>query len=284
MPVLNPISPDKLVRLVGIPTGPVLLDVRPPDEFATEPLLVPGSLRRPWADANFRVDEFRGRSAVVICRDGGTLSQGVAARLRHEGVAAEALEGGIAAWAGAGLPMVPDTVLPKRDANNRTVWVTRARPKVDRIACPWLIRRFVDPAAIFLFVAPSEVQGVAERFEAAPFDIEGDGVVWSHRGEACTFDVMVEAFGLGDHAPLARLAPIVRGADTARLELVPEAAGLLAASLGLSRMFADDLEQLEAGMLLYDAFYRWCRDATDETHNWVSHQPGKRRTKRRMQP
>ncbi|WP_367179649.1 chromate resistance protein ChrB domain-containing protein [uncultured Sphingomonas sp.] len=150
---------------------------------------------------------------------------------------------------------------------------------MDRIACPWLIRRFVDPRAIFLFVAPSEVQGVAERFGAAPFDIEGEGSVWSHRGEACTFDVMIEAFGLGGYAPLARLAPIVRGADTGRPDLVPEAAGLLAASLGLSRMYADDLEQLEAGMLLYDAFYRWCRDATDETHNWVSHQPAKSRSK-----
>ena len=145
--------------------------------------------------------------------------------------------------------------------------MTRARPKVDRIACPSLIRRFVDPQAVFLFVAPTEVLGVAQRFGATPFDVEGDDVVWSHRGETCTFDTMVEEFGLGTE-PLLRLATIVRGADTARPELAPEAAGLLAASLGLSRMHADDLAQLEAGMALYDAFYRWCRDATDETHNW----------------
>ncbi|MCW5774276.1 MAG: chromate resistance protein [Rhodospirillaceae bacterium] len=151
------------------------------------------------------------------------------------------------------------------------MWVTRARPKVDRIACPWLIRRFVDPAAVFLFVAPAEVFGVAERFGATPLDIEGEGAVWTHRGERCTFDVMIEELGLAGYAPLARLAPIVRGADTARLDLAPEAAGLLAASLGLSRMFADDLEQLDAGLLLYDAFYRWCRDAVDEKHDWVSH-------------
>src|SRR5262249_602389 len=140
---------------------------------------------------------------------------------------------------------------------------------------PWLIRRFVDPNAVFLFVVPSEVQGVAERFGATPFDVEGANVIWSHRGELCTFDVMVEELGLGKFEALARLAPIVRGADTGRPDLVPEAAGLLAASLGLSRMYADDLEQLEAGMLLYDAFYRWCRDATDEVHNWTSHQPPK---------
>ena len=145
--------------------------------------------------------------------------------------------------------------------------MSRARPKVDRIACPWLIRRFVDPAAVFLFVAPTEVSAVAERFGATPFDIEG--VFWSHRGEACTFDVMVEELGLATEAML-RLATIVRGADTARLDLAPQAAGVLAVSLGLSRLHSDDLAQLEAGMVLYDALYLWCRDAVDEAHNWPS--------------
>jgi hypothetical protein len=157
----------------------------------------------------------------------------------------------------------------------RTVWVTRSRPKVDRIACPWLIRRFIDPSALFLFVAPSEVAGVAERFGATPFDV--DGVFWSHRGEMCTFDTMVEEFGLHAFGALGKLAVIVRGADTAHPEIAPQAAGLLAASLGLSRMYSEDLEQLEAGMLIYDAFYRWCRDAVDETHDWVSHKPKRAR-------
>ena len=160
--------------------------------------------------------------------------QGTAAWLRHAGVAAETLEGGFEGWKAAKLPLVPRRKLPPRDAQGRTVWVTRARPKIDRIACPWLIRRFVDPAAVFLFVAPSEVVAVGERFDAAPFDIEN--VFWSHRGELCTFDVMVEEFGLAT-PPLLRLATIVRGADTARLDLAPEAPGLLAASLGLSRMY-----------------------------------------------
>jgi len=169
--------------------------------------------------------------------------------------------------------MVSKAKLPPRDTQGRTIWVTRSRPKIDRIACPWLIRRFVDPNAVFLFVPTSEVQAVAERFGGTPFDIEGGEIFWSHRGELCTFDVMLQEFGLTTE-PLLRLGTIVRGADTARLDLAPEAPGLLAVSLGLSRMFADDLAQLEAGLLLYDAFYRWCRDATDETHNWPSKKTG----------
>ncbi|MBL8707983.1 MAG: chromate resistance protein [Rhodospirillaceae bacterium] len=161
--------------------------------------------------------------------------------------------------------LVKDAAFPPRDGKGRTVWVTRARPKIDRVACPWLIRRFVDRDAVFLYVAASEVPAVAERFGATPFDI--DGVFWSHRGDLCTFDVMLEEFGL-EAAPLRHLATIVRGADTDRLDLAPQAAGLLAASLGLSRMYRDDLAQLDASMTLYDSFYRWCRDATGETHNW----------------
>jgi hypothetical protein len=148
-------------------------------------------------------------------------------------------------------------LMPPRDSKGRTVWVTRERPKVDRIACPWLVRRFVDPSSVFLFVEPSEVELVADRFNATPFDI--DGVFWSHRGDRCTFDTMVEEFGLNSSA-LDRLATIVRGADTARPDLAPQAPGLLAASLGLSRLIDDDLRQLEAGITLYDCFYLWCRE------------------------
>lgn len=207
----------------------------------------------------------------MICHRGLKLSHGVAAWLRHEGIPADVLEGGFEAWATAKQSAVPVSKIPKRDSKGRTVWVTRARPKIDRIACPWLIRRFVDPDAVFLYVVPSEVRAVGERFGAEPFDIED--VFWSHRGDLCTFDVMVAEFGLATE-PLLRLAAIVRGADTARLDLAPEAPGLLAASLGLSRMYADDLEQLDAGIALYDAFYRWCRDATGETHNWPSAKQG----------
>jgi rhodanese-related sulfurtransferase len=268
---VNSIVSDKLARLIGIPKCPALLDVRADDDFSADPRLVPSSIRRSSGTAAEWAGEFRGRAAVVICSSGLKVSHGVAALLRDSGASAEVLEGGFGAWAQGGLPLVLVSKLPPRNRQGRTVWVTRERPKIDRIACPWLIRRFVDPAALFLFVAPSEVEGVAEQFDGAPFDIEG--VFWSHRGETCTFDVMIEELGLASPA-LLRLATIVRGADTARLDLAPEAPGLLAASLGLSRMYADDLDQLEAGMALYDAFYRWSRDATSETHNWPSNKKG----------
>jgi rhodanese-related sulfurtransferase len=271
MSSFNTISIDKLSRLIGTPKCPVLIDVRTDDDFSADPRLVPGSIRRPFAAVPEWAREFTGRPVVVICQKGLKLSHGVAAWLRHAGLAADSLEGGALAWAQAGHPMVPDAKLPPRDPQGRTLWVTRSRPKIDRIACPWLIRRFVDQSAVFLFVPPSEVEGVAARFGATPFDIEG--AHWSHRGEFCTFDVMVEELGLSTE-PLRRLATIVRGADTARLDLAPEAPGLLAASLGLSRMYADDLAQLDAGLLLYDAFYRWCRDASDETHHWPSKKAG----------
>jgi rhodanese-related sulfurtransferase len=266
----NTISVDKLVRLIGTPKCPILIDVRSEDEFGADPHLIPSAFHCAFDQLEDRVEPQGRQSAVVICQKGSIPSQGAAAWLRHRGVPAEALEGGFEAWKHARLPVVPFAKIPPVDRQGRTVWVTRTRPKIDRIACPWLIRRFVDPRAVFLFVAPPDVVAVAERFGGVPFDIEN--VFWSHRGDTCTFDTMVEEFGLSA-PPLARLANIVRGADTAHLELSPEAPGLLAVSLGLSRMYADDLQQLEAGMLLYDAFYRWCRDATDETHNWPINRP-----------
>jgi rhodanese-related sulfurtransferase len=273
MSSINTISPDKLLRLIGVPHCPALVDVRNDEDYEGDPRFIPGALRRSHASVSEWASEFAGLLAVVIDQYGQKISEGVAAWLRHAGAtSADVLTGGHQSWVKAGGPLVPSAKVPPRDAFGHTVWVTRSRPKVDRIACPWLIRRFVDPKAVFLFVAPAEVSAVAERFGGAAFDIEG--VFWSHRGERCTFDTMLDEWGLASE-PLQRLAIIVRGADTARLDISPEAAGLLAASLGLSRMYADDLEQLEAGMALYDAFYRWCRDATEEPHNWPATKSGK---------
>ena len=144
-------------------------------------------------------------------------------------------------------------------------WVTRERPKIDRIACPWLIARFIDPAAEFLFVPAGEVHEVAARTGAIPFDVEG--VELSHDGPLCSFDAILKKYRLTEPA-LQELAVIVRGADTAKLDLAPQAAGLLAISLGLSHSFPDDQEQLRHGFVVYDALYAWAKHVRDETHTW----------------
>ena len=144
-------------------------------------------------------------------------------------------------------------------------WVTRARPKIDRIACPWLIERFIDRNAEFLFVSPDDVARVARDTGAIPFDVEG--VELSHVGPRCSFDAFIDKYGLRDLA-LDELARIVRGADTDRLEIEPQCAGLLAISLGLSRLFEDDHVQLRHGFVIYDALYAWLREARGERHTW----------------
>lgn len=259
------ITVQQLSRLIGLPNGPAIVDVRLDEDFALDPRLIPGSRRHSHRNVAEWASGYSGRKLAIVCQRGLKLSQGAAAMLRHEGVAAESLEGGYEAWADAAQPVVNPDSLPNRDARGRTVWVTRGRPKIDRIACPWLIRRFVDPEAVFLYVAPSEVAAVGERFGAAPFDIEG--AFWSQRGEFCTFDTMLDEFGLSTE-PLSHLARIIRCADTDRTDIAPESAGLLAVSLGLSRAWSDDLAQLAASLPLYDALYRWCRDAVGETHDW----------------
>ncbi|MDP3193675.1 sulfurtransferase/chromate resistance protein [Tabrizicola sp.] len=270
MPAPDAISCDKLAKLIGTPRAPVILDVRRAAVRRDDPRAIPGArlldetALNP-ADALALVPGLRNQAVVVICAAGHARSQGLAAVLRTEGIAAEYLEGGQEAWVAAGLQSFDPSKLGRRDDAGRSLWVTRSRPKIDRIACPWLIRRFIDPRAVFLFVAPAEVPAVAEMLGAAAFDVED--TFWSHRGDLCTFDTLLAEFGLRLPA-LDRLATIVRGADTARPELAPECAGLLAASLGLSRMYADDQAQLDAGLQLYDAFFRWARDATEETHDW----------------
>lgn len=265
MPSPNEITVAQLSRLIGLPDSPVLVDVRIDADFEDEPRLIPTAFRHSFENIDALVPQLLGKRVVVYCQKGRKISQGAAAILQNHGVTIEALEGGQFAWRDDGMPMVTVTHLPSANEQNQTVWVTKHRPKIDRIACPWLIRRFIDPAAQFLFVAPAEVMDVGEKFNATPFDIEG--VFWSHRDDRCTFDTMIEEFGLQMPA-LIRLAEIVRGADTSRLDLTPQSAGLLAASLGLSRMYRNDIEQLNAGMALYDMFYRWSRDAVDEAHDW----------------
>jgi hypothetical protein len=144
-------------------------------------------------------------------------------------------------------------------------WITRERPKIDRIACPWLIKRFVDADAEFIYVAKEKVFEEAEKLGAVPYDIPG--AEYSHYGEECTFDYIVKKHKISDEAIL-RIALIVRGADTNRFDLAPQAAGLWAISAGLSVNYKDDHEQLETGMKIYDALYSWATYAKEEVHNW----------------
>ena len=144
-------------------------------------------------------------------------------------------------------------------------WITRERPKIDRIACPWLIARFIDKAPEFLYVPSNDVLRVAEETGAIPYDIPG--VEFTHVGELCSFDAFLNKYNLTEPA-LQQLATIVRGADTSKLELSPESAGLYAISLGLSCQYQDDHEMLKHGLVIYDALYVWCKDCQKETHNW----------------
>ena len=257
------ISPNQLMRLIGTPDCPQITDVITDEDFALDPRIVPTARRVSHAQIQNLAPELKEKRVVVICQKGKKLSHGAAAVLRANGIAAEVLAGGNIAWRDAGLPLIPVASLPS--PHQSSLWVTRHRPKIDRIACPWLIRRFVDPKAQFLFVPPAEVTSVAEKFDATPFDIED--TFWSHRGPLCSFDVMVEEFCLTPPA-LTRLALIIRAADTNRPDLAPQAAGLLALSVGLSRQYKNDMEQLEAAMPMYDALYRWARDGYDEKHDW----------------
>ncbi len=144
-------------------------------------------------------------------------------------------------------------------------WITRERPKIDRIACPWLISRFIDPAAEFLYVPAADVLKIAAETGATPYDIPG--VEMTHVGQLCSFDAFLGKHALVEPA-LQQLATIVRGADTSRLDLAPQSAGLYAVSLGLSQVFKDDHEMLRHGMVVYDALYAWCKTCQAETHNW----------------
>jgi rhodanese-related sulfurtransferase len=263
MPSPTEISVAQLSRIIGLPGAPVLVDVRPYDGEDLGRQALPTARQMKSETVPIWAHSFSDRRVIVYCRDGGDVSQGTAAWLRQAGIDAQTLEGGFEAWRQADQPLLCMDRLPERDQGGRTTWVTRARPKIIRIACPWLIRRFIDPTSVFLYVAPSEVTAVAKRFAATPFDC-GDGI-WNDGGDACTFDVMLEEFNLKTE-PLSRLAAIIRGADTGRPDLTSQSGGLLAISLGYSRMFKDDVAQLDATMPVYDALYRWCRDGTEETH------------------
>lgn len=259
---LASISPSDLYAHIGTASAPVLLDVRRTASFEADETIIVGALRRDPEQVSLWHRELSRQNPVVIyCVHGHEVSQRVAAALRACDVDARYLEGGITGWAELSLPR------RRKTPPSEHGWITRERPKIDRIACPWLIRRFIDPEAEFLFVPTEQVFEIAKKTGATPYDIPG-AEPFSHDGEACSFDAFLRVYEIND-AALDALALIVRGADTARLELAPQSHGLLALSLGLSANFLNDHEMLEHGMVMYDAFYAWCRSCQKETHNWT---------------
>jgi hypothetical protein len=276
------ISPAQFNAMLGRATAPLVLDVRREARFAESPRLLAGAVRCAPEDVAALIASMSPRSVAVYCVYGHNVSEDAAAELRVAGweawQIAGGLEGGepqvdaaddIALWRA-----VPPLSLTKRPdwgvtGERASRWITRERPKIDRIACPWLIRRFIDPRAEFFYVPTAQVFDEAARLQAVAYDIPGAPV--SHDGERCSFDALLQGFDLHNPA-LDLLATIVRGADTDQLGLAPQSAGLLALSLGLSRVHAsDDLAMLEAAMPMYDALYAWCCDrvrAQDEPHSW----------------
>jgi rhodanese-related sulfurtransferase len=279
---LPSISPARLAGLLGRPDAPLLLDVRRREKFAASEHLLPAALYCPPEDVAAFARREAPREVVVYCAHGHEVGEDAARTLRDAGWDARTLQGGleggepgvdrledIARWRATPLPKIrkrPDFgVTGERPSR----WITRERPKIDRIACPWLVRRFVDARAQFFYVPTQEVFAQARRLEAVPFDIPEAPI--SHVWERCSFDALLQAFGLEEPA-LATLATIVRGADTDRLDLAPPCAGLLAISLGLSRLYPEDHQMLAAGLTVYDALYAWCRGAQGERHTWKVHE------------
>ena len=253
-----PISPTELTHRLAAFPPPTLIDVRRQPAFEQDREMIPGALRRlPEAADAWAAQLEPWRPVVVYCVRGHEVSQGAARSLRERGLDVRYLDGGLERWRAEGNRTQP-TAPPTR-------WVTRARPKIDRIACPWLVRRFIDPAAEFFYVPTADVRKFAAANDATPYDVPD--VRYTHAGGDCSFDAFIRLHEL-DHPALAVLATIVRGADTGAPELAREASGLLAVSLGLSATFADDHEMLKWGMLVYDSLYAWCREAQSETHGW----------------
>jgi rhodanese-related sulfurtransferase len=255
------VSSSELYSRLGTASAPVLIDVRRHDPFLADDRLIIGAYHRGPADVeHWRTELPDGRSVVAYCDDGGQPSQSVASALRSAGIDAAYIEGGISSWKHSGLPT------RKRVGTIGNRWVTREHPKIDRIACPWLISRVIDPLAEFIYVPASEVLTVAEEKRATPYDIKG--AEFGHVGDHCSFDAIVRIFEIKDSA-LDQLAIIVRGADTSRPDLTPQCEGLLAVSYGLSANYPDDHEMLKHGLIIYDSLYKWCRLQV-EKHRWSS--------------
>ena len=265
--VITSSSVAALLTQHGSAAAPLIIDVRRQPAFAGDPQIIAGAT---WRDP-FTINDWakylpRHHNVLLYCVHGHEISKNATAALCAKGIQACYLEGGIEAWRAAAGATTKKSVHPAipSPANLPSIWVTRERPKIDRIACPWLVRRFIDPLAEFVYVPASEVLDYAAQHKAIAYDVPN--VQFTHRGDLCSFDALMADFELHD-AALDDLARIVRGADTGMLDLTPQSHGLLAVSLGLSALYRNDHEMLKHGMVIYDALYAWLKSARAEIHN-----------------
>jgi rhodanese-related sulfurtransferase len=248
---------------LGLADGPILIDARSSGDIERLPRMIPGAIHLDASDAVSFSRRLPARRPVIVYGSNDDGSHAVVNTFASKGLDAGALMGGIDAWTRENLPTI--RVRDELGVPGRSQWVTRERPKIDRLACPWLVRRFIDPGAIFHYAPAQSVRAQALALGAQPYDIAD--VTFSHRGPRCSFDAFLDEFDLRDPV-LDRLAIIVRAADTATLEQSREAPGLLAISLGMSAAISDDLLLLDQAMHVYDALYTWCKAARDESHSW----------------
>lgn len=257
------VSTQTIYGQLGLQEGLRIVDARSNADFARTPRMIPGAMRFDAQRAAASAHHFPPQRPIALyssrARDLDPTAQALTAR----GLRVSIIEGGIDQWLDENRPTIK--VRPELGVPGESQWVTRERPKIDRIACPWLVRRFIDPLATFFYVPATQVRAQAAALQAQPYDIPD--VLFSHRGARCSFDAFLDEFDL--HAPIVdALAAIVRAADTGKLEESREAPGLIAISLGLSASISDDQLLLEQAMAVYDALYTWCKSAHDETHSW----------------
>ncbi len=259
------ISPAELWKHIVLARPVRIVDVRRAQALTAGSRFLPGARWRDHLAANDWARELPdGQLIVLNCMHGHNVSQLATATLREAGYNARALAGGVDGWIEAGLPTVgQNSLVPV--GSSASLWVTRLNPKIDRVACPWLVRRFIDPDATFLFVEPDWVLDIARELGGISFDTPGADI--EHDGEFCSFDTLLRDFDLNDPA-LEKLAMAVRGADKDRTVIAPEAAGLLAVMLGNALIGNSDHDVIRLGFPVYDALYVRLALAAQETHGW----------------
>lgn len=261
--MLKTFDSNALYSQLGLQDGPLIVDLRTADELERSGEFIPSAVSVDPHGIEQWCRRLATHRPVAVYGYDDVASNAMAVQLESRGIACGTLAGGFDQWRRSGKPTV--RVRSEYRVPGSSRWVTRERPKIDRLACPWLVRRFIDPHAVFFYVPAQAVRSEAAGLGAEPYDIAD--VTFSHRGPRCSFDAFLDEFGLHDPV-LDQLADIVRAADTATLDRSKEAPGLLAISLGMSATIRDDILLLEQAMLIYDSLYAWCKTARDETHSW----------------